>query len=890
MEEGARKQSGSLSREDLAQIPDVGTADAGAPEVVFGEHWPCDANLQRQYSLELESWLDGMSQYRAAVARAGAAEDARRLRPIRRLVRHWVTPLAQLIREQRQKYLQAGSGRGGGRAPRWLMRTAHLEPDILAVTVLEAVISRLALGRPILQPALSVAIGQSVEMLNILSAWQAQNPALLKEYQKRLQQSGTTRGHRRSVLRHGFVTKVAGAQDQEQHGEQETDGLWPVRLRSEIGLALIQLASAATGGRIALDKESGERRPTGRRGRVRSTQKRVALDEETQKWVAQALKHGELRTTSKRPMLVPPRSWQGPSDGGYYLNISRETRLVIGEHRSAAAVRRKLAETPEMARDVYQALDKLGRTPWRINRSVLDVALTARDARLSLPGLPQTWPRQEPTKPGDIATNAAARAQWRQAKARYIEAQLANKGRSLQALAALREAERFVDEPALYFPHQCDFRGRMYPMPAALNIQGNDLARALLEFAVGRPILDEQAADGLAAHTAKMFGQGRRPFGERIAWTKANDALLRRIATDPLGNRGEWERTADSLWMALAAAREWVLFRDHGFGFVTHLPCFIDGTCNGLQHFAALARDKDLAAGVNVVPNEIPQDIYQHVADRASALITERAAGPDPRARRWRRLLGGTVPRALAKSIVMTRTYGATHKNWMDAVGALLDKLDASHIDFATDERGKARAWLANVLKHAMADCLFSAERTMKWLRETAAIVGKEQKANDPAHGLHWITPTGWPWAMVYGRREKQHAHVRFDGARTTALVYEESDRHVDWSAQIDAITPNVIHALDAAALVFALNTLDETTPVGAIHDSLCGLAPDMDAISLAARQGFVHLYEKHDPLSDLFRAAAAELGPEAKRRLSEPITDGELDVRETLSSAYFFS
>jgi len=240
-------------------------------------------------------------------------------------------------------------------------------------------------------------------------------------------------------------------------------------------------------------------------------------------------------------VLVAPKPWQGPDDGGYYLSIGTATSIVIGGHRSAVAVRKSLAAQPETAALVYRALDKLGQTGWRINRAVLEVATTARDTGVSLPGLPQPPERIEPRRPADIDTNAAARQAWRQAKARHIEAHLADVGRVLQAHIALNEDEAFADEQAIYFPHHCDFRGRIYPMPTALNIQGNDLARSLLEFADGLPIDSDEAEGWLAAHTAKMFGQGRRSFEDRIAWTRANEPLLRQIAEDPLGNRREWE-------------------------------------------------------------------------------------------------------------------------------------------------------------------------------------------------------------------------------------------------------------------------------------------------------------------------------------------------------------
>lgn len=47
---------------------------------------------------------------------------------------------------------------------------------------------------------------------------------------------------------------------------------------------------------------------------------------------------------------------------------------------------------------------------------------------------------------------------------------------------------------------------------------------------------------------------------------------------------------------------------------VCHFPVHQDGSCNGLQHYAALGRDAHGAAQVNLQPAERPQDVYSGVA------------------------------------------------------------------------------------------------------------------------------------------------------------------------------------------------------------------------------------------------------------------------------------
>jgi DNA-directed RNA polymerase len=258
---------------------------------------------------------------------------------------------------------------------------------------------------------------------------------------------------------------------------------------------------------------------------------------------------------------------------------------------------------------------------------------------------------------------------------------------------------------------------------------------------------------------------------------------------------------------------------------------------------------------------------------------------------RWSGLLAGVVPRSLAKRIVMTKAYGASQKSVMDDVGGLLDQLDAKGFAFAPEERPQARAWLAKVMKDAIADRIGSAERIMQWLPQTAAIVVRhERNADGRSPGLPWRVPTGWPWVMAYGAKEQRNAHVRVGGVRATALVYAESDRKLDRLAQTDAISPNVIHALDAAALVFALEEMTEVTRVAAIHDCVGGLAPEMGTIGRAVRAGFVRLYDEHDPLQSIHEVALGRVDEDHRHQLQPPPVPGRLDIHAVMDAEYFFS
>ena len=49
--------------------------------------------------------------------------------------------------------------------------------------------------------------------------------------------------------------------------------------------------------------------------------------------------------------------------------------------------------------------------------------------------------------------------------------------------------------------------------------------------------------------------------------------------------------------------------------FLSNLPIHQDGTCNGLQHYAAMGRDYDGGAEVNLVNRQKPGDVYTKVCN-----------------------------------------------------------------------------------------------------------------------------------------------------------------------------------------------------------------------------------------------------------------------------------
>lgn len=117
-------------------------------------------------------------------------------------------------------------------------------------------------------------------------------------------------------------------------------------------------------------------------------------------------------------------------------------------------------------------------------------------------------------------------------------------------------------------------------------------------------------------------------------------------ADDPLGGR-RWWLEAESPWQALAACHELTaaLRSPDPAAYPCALPIQLDGSCNGLQHYAALGRDEDGGRAVNLVPlrkpgdgtpltaaEDKPQDVYSKVLLLVIKRMEADAELPEPTA------------------------------------------------------------------------------------------------------------------------------------------------------------------------------------------------------------------------------------------------------------------
>lgn len=242
--------------------------------------------------------------------------------------------------------------------------------------------------------------------------------------------------------------------------------------------------------------------------------------------------------------------------------------------------------------------------------------------------------------------------------------------------------ERFRHD-TFYFPWNLDFRGRAYPVPPNLSHMGSDICRGMLTFAEPKA-LGPKGLAWLKCHLCNLFGYNKTNFDTRVQWSDDHIEEIFDSAKNPLEGNRFWA-TSENPFQSLATCIEIykAMQLDDPAEYMCHLPVHQDGSCNGLQHYAALGRDRPGGQAVNLMPSEKPQDVYSEVLALVLKAIDKDVLIPedeeDLKIRKKgvnARLIHGHVNRKVIKQTVMTSVYGVTLTGARDQImGKLKDKI-----------------------------------------------------------------------------------------------------------------------------------------------------------------------------------------------------------------------
>ncbi|KAG6843409.1 hypothetical protein H0H87_004871 [Tephrocybe sp. NHM501043] len=571
------------------------------------------------------------------------------------------------------------------------------------------------------------------------------------------------------------------------------------------------------------------------------------------------------------PMLVKPKPWLDYRTGGYLISQNSAMRFKDSAEQQSYLKHASLKGNCEL---VFAGLDVLGSTPWQINRAIFDVVLEVWNAGYRVGKLPPAeYDQPEPVMPPEAETDIRAKSVWQQRVKAWNAAKANNHSDRCSVNYKIEIARAFLGD-TIYFPHNLDFRGRAYPIPPHLSHIGDDLSRGLLKFGEARP-LGARGLRWLKIHLANLYGYDKASFDERVEWVMERIESVYDSAERPLTGERWWLK-ADDPWQCLATCMELrdALSSPDPHLFASALPVHQDGTCNGLQHYAALGGDDRGAQQVNLAATDRPSDVYTHVGNMVEEVLERDAE----RGEKWAVLLRGKIQRKIVKQTVMTTVYGVTFVGAREQIEKQLK--DKKIVE--EEECWAAASYLATKVIQCIGDLFSGATAIQNWFSYCARLISKsiprerlpeamaeikkrsakkKQKIftlsdtrlkKEQMTSVVWTTSLGLPIVQPYRKVNRKQISTNL---QTIYISDPNSPAEVNSMKQASAFPPNFIHSLDATHMMLtALECRTQELTFASVHDSYWTHASTIDKMSEIIRDTFIALHS-----SDVLKKLDAE-------------------------------
>lgn len=735
-----------------------------------------------------------------------------------------------------------------------------LDPErIAAIAVLTvlSIFSRQGMSKGIKMATVATALGKEVQdeycAENFLKKAKAGDPNRLKAVKETLSNRKDKQGRMRWK---NLVEKMAN---------DDTSILWGSRVQARIGSVLLSMLLEI--GKVpvrAVDPVTGKKvtnmQPAFQHAYQISYGKRSGLIHMHTALVDMVAREPLPEAVARHlPMISKPKPWTGVRSGGYLIYENNLVRTTPGELLQPAYLKAVLKD--DGLKEIRSGLDVLSSTGWKINKPVFDVMLEAWNDGKPVGKLAPLEPVLETLEPLGQNAEIAEQLTWNR-KMREIE-NVRSGFHSMRCFQNFQmEVARAFLKETFYLPHNMDFRGRAYPLPPYLNQMGADNARGLLLFDTGKP-LGAAGLRWLKIQVANLFGFDKASMSEREQFTMDNLETVLDSANHGLHGQ-RWFLQAEDPWQLLAACLELrnALLLPDPTQYVSSLPIHQDGSCNGLQHYAALGGDKIGAQQVNLEPSDRPSDVYTGVCEYVKEAISRDAANGHELAM----LLDQRVTRKIVKQTVMTNVYGVT---FLGATRQVKRQLVDYFPELTAHQRNHCCVYIARQIFGALGTMFNGAHEIQYWLgdcahRITQSITPEQvdeltQKALDPNESpgrsssatldpeksfrstVIWTTPLGLPVVQPYRTRRTRRVRTSI---QDLSIVDPSADDVVSRRKQLQAFPPNFIHSLDATHMILSANACQQAgLTFSAVHDSFWTHAADIDQMNLILRDAFVRMH-----------------------------------------------
>jgi len=475
---------------------------------------------------------------------------------------------------------------------------------------------------------------------------------------------------------------------------------------------------------------------------------------------------------------------------------------------------------------------------------------------------------------------------------------------------------------AFYHLYNCDFRGRIYVNTAFLNEQSSDNAKGLL--LLEDPVkLGEDGWYWLRVHISNCYGNDKVSLDDRAKFVSDSLQTFIGYANSPFVNT-DW-MNAEKPFSFLACCfelkkiGEWLTKGNFISDYECHLPVYIDGSNNGVQHLVAMSQDEIIAPLVNLVPQELPGDVYMYIAkyvweelkvmtnrlsdsekkqfnsvfETAKNLQSAYMNAPDKSeakalayqvAQQWRnehRVIREKLfplywlaiddpkdQRKVVKRNVMTLGYGGT------SYGMGQQIIDDTR-DMSEYLRDKEHLWGALLGNLVFETCYSKLPGPAKMLRLFQSLA---DRSNEQDRFLAWKTPiTNFPVFQTYTKPKTARTKLKYGNDELKVHVQTWESTIIDKDSQKTGAAPNIVHSFDAAHLTMVVASAH--FPVTVVHDSFGCHPGNMSQLFKLVREKFIEFYDSKPLNQILAQLDSEDLMPEL----------GTLDYKEVLKSQYAF-
>lgn len=617
-------------------------------------------------------------------------------------------------------------------------------------------------------------------------------------------------------------------------------------------------------------------------------------------------------------MLVPPNPWvrldSGRYSGGYYSKGPGQVKNLI--HGPQVLVETEPSET------ALAFLNRVQAQPWQINTTMFKLIKYFQQMNIEI------GPFASYNKDAEkIPRVSDALLELPETDPRRIEAQrevwnAVRKQKDLRRKAAAPNQVMAMAEENLgrifYIPWFFDSRLRAYPIVTMLSPQGTDYQKALLEFADGAEVTDENWEDarrimliGIATTYGnkkdKLSFAGRIEFAEQ--WLEDN---LDAVVANPKESFAIWSQ-ADEPFQHLALMLEFhrVFIEDpkrrangEQVTSICRVPIGFDQTCSGLQLLGSFVKDEETCRLVNVTPSPEPQDAYAAVARQARLILEDKA--------RWQAEIKGMedveehgipldkIDRKVAKKVVMLIPYGGTYDTLkghvQDTVAEWDTPIEFMEVHYLTKALIKGMEYavpgfsaLNQWFKDAGKEVMHSGKETVQWRTAAGSAISQHYREPLTAQAKTFlINKATYTIKQVKKKSRNQRGIVKSITVKAKdQLAHTERVDNPQifkgWGDVLErknqtALAANWTHSQDAATLQLAFANFD--LPFATVHDCVYAPAPVIPFALVALKEAFVSVVT-WEALQEFERLNDLSIG-------LPPI--GTADVTKALESDYLFS